>query len=712
LGAVIYEMLTGDPPHTGSSSQAVIARLLTERPRAIRATRPNVAAHVEAAVERALEKLPADRFASAREFAEALTGARPVAAAERAPTSAVIALPTERRFIWLLPWAIALAASAVAIATTIRPKPAPPVAVRLQVEIPDTVQVRLGYGLALSRDGTQLVFSGTAASPNPSPAAGAAPRTLYLRRLADEISLPVRGAEDARNPAFSPDGQTLLFVAGTQAQVEGGEGGMTLRTVPVSGGISKEIARDVGASAAWGENGEVFFTSARGLEAVSSNGGDRRLVSPASATRFFVAVEILPGGHYAIVTFATSGFIGLQYNRLAIVSLADGTFSDLGMQGSGARYDASGYIIFGRGAGETFAAPFSLRTRQVTGAAVPLVQGVRGGALFASGLAVSQNGMLAYIAAGPIESRSEMVIVDARGSARPMQAEPGVYAYPRISPDGRHAAVSVRGSAATGVGGAVYVYDVATGVGARVSTDSNSWRPEWSRDGSRILFPQTLSDATLLWSRPWDLSSLPTMIARGGAQTFYEVAPGNPGGVSVIRNGTAGTTNAIATSIMLAPTESLGVQRPLFDRSAVITGLRLSPNGRLLAYSSTESQRLEVYVTPVPGPGPRVQVSLHGGAEPAWSHDGRVLYYRSSASMRGKAIMAATVVEQPALAVARRDSLFADVYAAQGTHGNFDVFPDGRFLMLRPLATPTSQRERLFVVTNWPQLIESSKRNP
>ena len=78
LGAVLYEMLTGEPPHTGSTSQAVIARVLTETPRSIRVTRPHVPAYVEAAVDRALEKLPADRWATAKDLAEAIAGAKPM----------------------------------------------------------------------------------------------------------------------------------------------------------------------------------------------------------------------------------------------------------------------------------------------------------------------------------------------------------------------------------------------------------------------------------------------------------------------------------------------------------------------------------------------------------------------------------------------------------------------------------------------------------
>jgi len=74
LGAVTYEMLTGDPPFTGSTAQAIVARVVTESPRPLRPQRHTIPPDVEAAVLTALEKLPADRFATAHEFAEALQG--------------------------------------------------------------------------------------------------------------------------------------------------------------------------------------------------------------------------------------------------------------------------------------------------------------------------------------------------------------------------------------------------------------------------------------------------------------------------------------------------------------------------------------------------------------------------------------------------------------------------------------------------------------
>src|SRR2546427_1609157 len=103
LGAVRYEMLTGDPPFTGSTAQAIVARVVTESPRSLTAQRHTIPPGVEAAALTALEKLPADRFATAAEFADALRNkgytattagpapARAPSAAPRRPVPATVA---------------------------------------------------------------------------------------------------------------------------------------------------------------------------------------------------------------------------------------------------------------------------------------------------------------------------------------------------------------------------------------------------------------------------------------------------------------------------------------------------------------------------------------------------------------------------------------------------------------------------------------------
>ena len=127
LGAVTYEMLTGEPPHTGVTSQAIIARLMTEKPRSVRATRSSVSVAMEQAIERALAKTPADRFSSCGAFAKALV------AESRVESRA--AVPGRRRLV--LAGAGVLAALALIAWLTLgrkNPSPAAGVTVRAQVD--------------------------------------------------------------------------------------------------------------------------------------------------------------------------------------------------------------------------------------------------------------------------------------------------------------------------------------------------------------------------------------------------------------------------------------------------------------------------------------------------------------------------------------------------------------------------------------------------
>src|SRR5262249_25102045 len=114
--------------------------------------------------------------------------------------------------------------------------------------------------------------------------------------------------------------------------------------------------------------------------------------------------------------------------------------------------------------------------------------------------------------------------------------------------------------------------------------------------------------------------------------------------------------------------------------------------------------RMEIFVTPIPGPGPHVMVSVDGGSEPMWSWDGTTIFYRTnSASPR---LMAATIVEHPDLAVTRRDTLFPDIYARQVSHSAYDVFPDGRLLMTRDAAPTTFTGTQVYVVMHWQKMLE------
>src|SRR5688572_29736606 len=163
LAAVLYEMLIGEPPHTGATIQAIIARVLTDRPRSVRATRDLVPENVDAAIQRALAKLPADRFASAKEFADALQDARytlPVSATSHQEIAR--ASGSVSRGKTYAPWAVAAAASIIALVSlTSKSQPSidPPTPARFEITLPDNVVYTANAaGMTISRDGTQIAL--------------------------------------------------------------------------------------------------------------------------------------------------------------------------------------------------------------------------------------------------------------------------------------------------------------------------------------------------------------------------------------------------------------------------------------------------------------------------------------------------------------------------------------------------------------------------
>src|SRR5688572_19631138 len=204
LGAMLYEMLTGDPPFTGSTAQAVVARVLTEAPRPMLPQRHTIPPHVEAAVLTALEKLPADRFASAAEFADAIAGKTYAATAPSSAPGGTAVRAVRRDARWRDPATLGLAAVAVVAAAAavwgwMRPAPVLPVN-RFSLFLPPEQALQptivSGNRVAISPDGQRLVYVG------PAERGG----RLWHRELNQLNSTPIPGTEGAASPSFSPDG--------------------------------------------------------------------------------------------------------------------------------------------------------------------------------------------------------------------------------------------------------------------------------------------------------------------------------------------------------------------------------------------------------------------------------------------------------------------------------------------------------------------------
>jgi len=653
LGAVTYEMLAGEPPHTGTTAQAVIAKLMTEVPRPLTVLRRAVPPHVDAAVRCALEKLPADRFATARTFADALAGRVGLMThAASAPSG-----PRNRWRIAALALGATtvLAAGAVVVALGTRPEPAAPrPPMRFTLDFPDDASLFLtpsGTSIALSPDGAAMVYNG-----------GRAERRLILRRFTDREIRPLDGTVEAWNPQFSPDSKWVGFTSAS-----------TLKKLPLGGGPAVTIADSVGRFA-WGPNGTIVIArgvqtvglrSGSGLWRVSENGGRLEPFTAVDTTleRAHGSPSFHPDGETVVfATFSGSVNDSLQ---LAAARLSDGKVVRLGVWGGSPVATLGEFVLFVRPDGTLNAVRFDARRLRVIGDPVVVLLGVVAKAGGAGEFAVSPQGTLVYISGAP---ERQLYVVDRRGNRRLLSEEARQFRTPRVSPDGRRVAVTVGDVSG---GSDIWVYDIPSTTFSRVTNGGNMAFPEWTPNGRRLAWTNAVT-REVLW-QPSDGSGPPERFIVGGRVVVF-----THGGDSAITG--VGPLTTPDWNLVGVPADSGTVGRTILP-SAVMPHPRLSPNGRWLAYVSEQSGRREVYVQAFPGPGARVQVSSGGGAEPVWNpKNDRELFYRTATNL-----MAASLALSPELSVVRRDSLFVIGLSMPTPVANYDVMPDGgHFITIRP----------------------------
>jgi serine/threonine-protein kinase len=682
LGAVLYEMLTGEPPHVGTTAQAIIARLMTEKPRPVRATRESVPEHVELAVENALAKLPADRFSTAFEFANALASQAITSHQTVQPVSqvGVAKSATWRRVLpRVVPWVVAVVAVIAAFMNGARSEPVANVgmfALNLPMGVRLTPEVT-GARLALSRDGSQVAYAGATNG-------GIA---IYVRSLDDTASRRVPGSDNAMVLAFSPDGRWLLVNDGK------------LKRLSLAGGTPNIVSDSAATAADWGDNDQVLFARSGRLFKVSANGGATQLIASPDSARGedrLRTPSFLPGGDAALITIVKVG--PRADNYLGVIDVRTGKITDLGVPGASARYVAPGYIIFGRG-GSAFAAPFSARRRTLTGPPTQVLAGVSN-YFGAVELYPGNDGTIAFLG-GALGERLQMAIVDRQGVERPIGDE-RFFSWPRVSPDGKRIAVEI----GTGDGSFdVWLYDIASKGFSRLTNNFTGVRPlSWSADGRTVAYlaAEGTSSGNLGWMRvarvPWDLSAAPEILTPAVVVNPEDGSLG-PAHTSLLvrRRGYNGPGD-----IEIAPLDTPNAFKPFVATNADEETPRISPNGKLVAYASDETGHYEVYLRPVAGGGGRIQVSAGGGSEPVWSPDGRGLYYRTPGRL-----MFATIVTSPELNVAKRDSMFADPYHREGKAVQYDAFPNGDLLMLK-----RNERSELrpTIVTNWTRLLKAKNK--
>ena len=642
LGCVLYEMLAGEPPYTGPTAQSVIAKVLTEQPRRIRSARPTVPVHVEAAIHKAMAKLPADRFRSAAEFADALATPGGIQETEFVGAGEGLGRGSTRlnRRQLLAAGGILLLATAIGLSGWLRSVPAPeaPI-VRVVLALPENARLenREGSPVVLSPDGTTLVYS--------------ASRQLYLRRLDQLDPVPLPNTERGAQPFFSPDGQHVGFFA---------DG--TLKRIAIRGGPAVTLCPATELTGAtWGPDDAIVFAAAGVLFRVAASGGppERIPVLETTTGRLYRWPEFLPDGKKLLVTLAGN----LPIHSMGLVDLDSKRVTQLGAKGepsTNPHFVEPGWLLYLGSEATVFAVPFDSRAGRVTGVGRPVLENVRRGVWGDAKLAVSRAGWAVYQKA---PSQRRLSLVDRRGIARSISTESRPFSDPRFSPDGKQVSVTML-APGQGLAGDIWTFDVEQATLSRLTFGGLHQFSEWSADGEKVLIVKRLGGVLSAppGGGPTDTllknpNVLEAELTHDGRTLVYRFM-GFPGDLYYVRRDSLDHPHGFVVS-------------PFDERSPT-----LSTDDRWLAYVSNETGRDEIYVRPFPGGGGRWQVSVSGGTEPRWRRDDQELFYRSADTL-----IAVQVRTRPGFAVGKRTTLFTGNYVTSTRHATYDVHPDGQHFL-------------------------------
>ena len=669
LGAVTYEMLVGDPPFIGSTVQAIVAKVLTERPSNPSAVRDTIPRHVAATVLKALAKLPADRFATAAEFAHALQHAEDTEAQSLATRS-----PGGMRASRVIPWSVAaLAMIAAAWGWMARSGPSEPMEPPLLVEarsvtIPTLVLMVGNRAFGLSRDGTHLAWLG----PDSSNVT-----RIFLSTLGGGGVRAIPGTEGATALLLAPDAKSVGFSRNGELQIVSVDGGQPRRLLSTGGATGLT----------WSSAGWIVIARHGSVSRVRATGGEPEVILADSSARYTALQEIEETG--TLIMARTRDGI----TELVATPIEGGPVTPLGIMASRGAY-TRGVLVYAGTDGMLQGVPFDPRRLQTTGEPMPL--GDTPISVGNSLYDLSATGVLVFSTAA--SALGDLMLLDRSGRGRAL-ADRRVYQFPRFAPSGPRVAVGER-SGVNSREGDLWSVDVATGVQLRLTTDGASTRPAWTPDGQSLLFSQRLPRGRQIAARvSADGTTPPTTFVERSAP-ILEVALTADGRTLVWRQDTPGT--GTGRDIFAMPVDSPSVARAILQTRFDERGIAVGPEGDWLAYVSNESGRDEVYIRRLAPGSPRWPVSRNGGVEPRWTRSGEVFFRNRDSVFVARVVLGAAAGDTPQIALPT--PLFAGPYQLLGMEVTWDAAPDGKsFVMVRM----TETQPTVMLYTNW---IERWKR--
>ena len=625
LACVLYEMLVGEPPYPGNTAQAVLGKIIQGIPVSATAIRKAVPTNVDAAIVKALEKLPADRFTGAQDFARALADPGFRHGDTPGDVSVVSASPWNRV-------SMTLAASTVillgALGWSVTREPAPAATVRQRLApVWNGIERPIGTYTALAPDGSGMVFARLEDDGQDW--------QLWFKSTGSIEATALGGTERARNVIYAPDSERLAFVSGTD-----------LNTRPIGDGATVTLAENLAGEpamigVAWMDDGTILYEGpGPSVIRIPEGGGAADTVATIEGMTNLTYIGSLPGSSGALIAVCPGGCAaGSELHVLDLEQRSNVLLLDDVIRGW---YLESGHLMYVRSDGAVFAAPFDLATLSLTGTGIPLFDGVQI-VVSSPQLAVAIDGTVLYQRGAASTGLREVVWVDRDGVATPVDPinlAPDRYVDLALSPSNDRLAISIMG----GVGESLWVKQLPNGPMTPVTTGEQSgFRPEWSADGRSIAYVNRTSQAWV--TRSDGSAARDTLIAHELSVHEVQFLPDGSGVLSRVGTGSQ-------ADIAIHDPASDSVTPLLASEFAEWAG-RVSPDGRWIAYASDQSGTSQVYVRPFPSMDALTQISTASSDTPVWAHNGRELFYATTSGV----LTVATYETEPTFRVTDRTEI-------------------------------------------------------
>ncbi len=691
IGVVLFEMLSGTRAFEAEDVSLVLAHVLSHEPNWEKLP-ADLSPRLRDLLERCLRKDPTLRLQAIGDVRITLQEylADPVEQLAQPDADAVQA---PQRHI--LPWVAALVLAVITgvAVWNLKPTDLQPLTARFYHELPEDQVFSNGSRplVAVSPDGSQIVYEANG--------------QLYLRNLDEMEARPIQGTdEDPNNPFFSPGGEWVGYYSTSDLQLK--------KIAPIGGASVTLCDATIPFGASWGSDDTILYAQPEGIMRVSANGGTPELVVPTEAAEQVHGPQkageqvhgpqMLPGGEWVLFTLtSTSGPTRWDEAQIVAQSLESGERKILWEGGSDARFVPTGHLVYAL-EDVLFALPFDLASLEVSGGPVPVVEGVRrannpAGNTATANYGFSDRGTLIYIPGSVARFRNILALADRNGTVEPLDVPPMGYRSPRLSPDGSRLVVE----ASSGERSDIWVYDLAGDTQIRrLTLEGNNVRPIWTPDGERVTFASNREETPGIYWQAADGSGVPERLTTAEEGTQHWPESWSPDGETLSFAVVIGSEAAIWT---LSRDSEAKPEVFVDEPGSNQRGSVFSPDGKWLAYHSTELDAAQVYVQPFPATGAKHRITQESRASALWAPDGNELFFNDS---NGPRLMGVEITTDAGFAFGNEQVLGMQGYLyLSGGIRTYDITPDGqRFLMIFPADqanSAESSAQRINVVQNW-----------